>query len=87
MAVVGGTVQLVLPARTVSRLVALSVRRDAEGAGVGAAGRALELVLEALVPVAIRLVVPVDAAVRIAVADLRGVQADWTARVGALKLA
>ena len=87
MTMVGGTVQLVLAPRAVTRLVALSLRRNAEGAAVGAAARALELVLEALVAVAVRLVVAVDAAVRIPVADLGGMQADRTARVGALKLA
>ena len=87
MTIIGGTVQLVFSPRAVPRLVALSVRCNAKGAGVGAAGRALELVLEALVAVTVRLVVAVHAAVWIPVADLCGMQANWAARVGALKLA
>jgi hypothetical protein len=60
MTITAGTVHLVLPARTVAHLVALSVRRDAEGAAV-ARRRALELALEALVGVAVGLVAVVVA--------------------------
>ena len=85
--IIGRAVHLILTARTVPHFVALSVRCDTKGAAVGAAGRTLELVLEALVAVAVRLVVALGATVRVTVADLRGVQADRGAGVGALELA
>ena len=69
----GGTVLLILPPRTVSYVIAPSVRGDTEHRD-SSVGRTFELVGEALVVVAFLLVAPVPTLVP-AVTDLCGVDA------------